>query len=99
MAIMILVVAVYSTAVSLAILYYSGSNMNLLMTMLPPLIYVLSISSAVHLANYYRDAVNKSGDRDAPTTSPLATSVRQGWLPCVLAAATTAIERIVTAAA
>jgi predicted RND superfamily exporter protein len=86
LAIMILVVAVYSTGLSLAILYFSGSKMNLLMTMLPPLIYVLSISSAVHLANYYRDAIS-----DGSSTSALATAVSHGWLPCLLAAATTAI--------
>ncbi len=86
LAIMILVVAVYSTGLSLAILYFGGSKMNLLMTMLPPLIYVLSISSAVHLANYYRDAVSGGS-----STTPLATAVSHGWLPCVLAAGTTAI--------
>ncbi len=53
LAVIILVVAVYSTAVALAILYYCGGNMNLVMTMLPPLIFVLSISTAVHLTNYY----------------------------------------------
>ncbi len=86
LAIMVLVVAAYCTGIALAILYFSGTKMNLLMTMLPPLIYVLSISSAVHLVNYYRDAAS-----DASSTSPLATAVSHGWLPCVLAAATTAI--------
>ena len=36
-----MVVAVYSTAAALAILYYTGGNMNLVMTMLPPLVFVL----------------------------------------------------------
>ncbi len=85
-AIMVLSVAIYSTGLSLALLYFSGGEMNLLMTMLPPLIYVLSISSAVHLANYYRDAV------DHPSiTNPLQVAISHGWLPCCLAAATTAI--------
>ncbi len=86
LAIMVLVVAMYSTGVALAILYFSGNKMNLLMTMLPPLIYVLSISSAVHLANYYRDAASNASSEIA-----LAAAVTHGWLPCVLAASTTAI--------
>lgn len=84
LAIIVLTVAVYSTGLSLALLYFSGGKMNLLMTMLPPLIYVLSISSAVHLANYYRDA--RSG-----TANPLRVAISHGWLPCSLAAGTTAI--------
>jgi len=86
LAVMILVAAMYSTGLALAILYFSGGTMNLLMTMLPPLIYVLSISSAVHLVNYYRDATN-----DASSYAPMATAVAHGWFPCVLAAVTTAI--------
>ena len=99
LAIMILAIAMYSTGVGLAILYFSGGTMNLLMTMLPPLIYVLSISSAVHLANYYRDAVDEELTPDRPLGEPqtedsvgvLATTVNHGWLPCSLAAITTGI--------
>ncbi len=86
LAVMILIAAMYSTGLALAILYFSGNTMNLLMTMLPPLIYVLSISSAVHLVNYYRDATS-----DVSSTNALATAVAHGWFPCVLAAVTTAI--------
>ena len=100
LAIMILVVATYSTGLSLAILYYTGSYMNLLMTMLPPLVYVLSISSAVHLANYYRDAVREECDDEAvgrlgpDPTRPLRAAISHGWLPCALAAITTGIGLI-----
>lgn len=86
LAIMVLVVAGYTTAVSLAVLYYAGGKMNLLMTMLPPLIYVLTISSAVHLVNYYRDAARQASPQQA-----LRMMVAHGWLPCVLAASTTGV--------
>ncbi len=86
LAIVILVVSVYSTGVALATLYYTGGHMNLVMTMLPPLIFVLSISTAVHLTNYYRDALLET----APSAAPrLALSF--GWRPCMLASTTTAI--------
>ena len=90
LAVSVLTVAAYSTAVSLAILYFSGGKMNLLMTMLPPLIYVLTISSAVHLANYYRDAT-----RDRSSSVPAALqAIAHGWMPCSLAAVTTGIGLI-----
>jgi len=86
LAAVILATSVYSTGLALSVLYYSGGNMNLLMTMLPPLIYVLTISSAVHLGNYYRDAVAEKGLDDAPRRA-----VRHGWAPCLLASLTTAV--------
>ena len=61
LALLVLAAACYCTALALAIVYFSGGRMNLLMTMLPPLVYVLTISAAVHLVNYYRDAVRETG--------------------------------------
>ncbi len=86
LAMIVLIVAVYSTMVSLAILYFTKGNMNLVMTMLPPLIFVLTISSAIHLVNYYRDAVEEGAGVSAPRQA-----LRIGWRPCLMAAATTAI--------
>ncbi len=82
----LLTVAVYCTALALAILYYTGGTMNLVMTMLPPLIFVLSVSTSVHLVNYYRDALDEGSGRDAP-----AVALRHGWRPCVLASFTTGL--------
>ncbi len=86
LAIIVLFVAVCSTAIALAILYYTGGNMNLVMTMLPPLIFVLSISAAIHVVNYYRDAVAEGDWREAPLQA-----LSHGWRPCVLASGTTAV--------
>ncbi len=86
LAMVVLATSVYSTGLALSVLYFSGGNMNLLMTMLPPLVYVLTVSSAVHLGNYYRDAVVEGGLDDAPQRA-----VRHGWAPCLLASLTTAI--------
>jgi hypothetical protein len=85
----VLVSAAYSTGLALSVLYFSGGEMNLLMTMLPPLIYVLSISAAVHLANYYRDAVGQFSIKEVA-----AHAAEHGWLPCLLAAITTSIGLI-----
>ncbi len=78
--------ALYGAGLSLTILYIAGGQMNLVMTMLPPLVYVLSISGSVHLVNYYRDAVCESGIASASLRA-----LKHGWRPCVLASATTAV--------
>jgi len=82
----IMATSIYSTGLALSVLYFSGGNMNLIMTMLSPLIFVLTISSAVHLGNYYRDAVEEDGLDAAPRMA-----LRRGWAPCVLASLTTAV--------
>ncbi len=89
MAIIVLSIAGYSTLLTLAMVYFTGGKMNLLMTMLPPLIYVLSISAAVHLANYYRDSIVHDG-----SVSALAHAISHGWMPCTMASVTTAIGLI-----
>lgn len=86
LAAVVLATSAYSTGLALSFLFFSGGHMNLLMTMLPPLVYVLTISSAVHLGNYYRDAVVEKGVDGAPQRA-----VRHGWAPCLLASLTTAI--------
>ncbi len=86
LALIVLTGAIYATGLSLAILYYTGGSMNLVMTMLPPLVYVLSVSAAVHVVNYYRDAIDETGLDTAP-----AKCLHYGWRPCALAAATTAV--------
>ncbi len=85
-ALIVLAIAVYSTGAALSILYYTGGTMNLVMTMLPPLVYVLSISGAVHLVNYYHGACREGFGPGAPLHALV-----DGWKPCTLASGTTAI--------
>ncbi len=79
-------VAGYCTALTISLVYYFGGTMNAVMTVLPTLIFVLAISSAVHLVNYFRDAVADQGAQRAAIRGLSA-----GWLPCTLAALTTSI--------
>lgn len=82
----LLVISVYCTALAMAILYYTGGSMNLVMTMLPPLVFVLGVSAVVHLMNYYRDALLEGDAQSAPLIA-----LRHGWQPCVLASGTTGL--------
>lgn len=71
---------------TLALVYYSGANMDSILLVAPSLVSVLTVSTAVHLVNYFGDAVLEGGVDGASLRA-----VRLGWLPCVLATITTAL--------
>ncbi len=82
----ILAVAGFSELMVLGSLYYFGVTMDAVLIVLPPLVFVLTVSSGIHLVNYYYDQVRAGAGPDAPRQAVLC-----GWLPCSLAALTTAI--------
>lgn len=97
---MVLMVAVLSAGASLAVVYYFGAfevlalgattprlgKLDAILMSMPAVVYVLALSGAIHLVNYYRDAVEIGGRRGA-----VERAVRMALLPCGLAAFTTAI--------
>ena len=82
----VLAVGALGQAAMLAIVYFLGITMNAILIVLPPLVFVLTVSAGVHLVNYFYDEL-RTGAREGATTRAL----RKGWIPCVLAAVTTAI--------
>ncbi len=82
---MVFATALYAGAVSLALVYYTGDAMNAILLTMPAVVYVAGISGAIHFANYYRDTVTEEGVDGAA-----ARALKHAWLPCVLAAGTTA---------
>ncbi|MEN1678063.1 MAG: MMPL family transporter [Planctomycetota bacterium] len=89
-----------SAGVSLAIVYWYGvAEINLLgyeakhlgtvdaiLMSMPAVVYVLGLSGAIHIVNYYRD------ERDARgVTGAAERGVKIGFGPCALAALTTAV--------
>ncbi len=74
---------------SLAYVWFAGSTMDAILMSMPSLVYVLGLSGAVHIVNYYRDACHESGPDLA-----VETAVKHGWFPCTLAAFTTALGLI-----
>jgi hypothetical protein len=82
----ILAVGALGQAAMLAIVYSLGITMNAILIVLPPLIFVLTVSAGVHLVNYYYDEL-RTGTVEGATTRAL----RKGLVPCTLAAVTTAI--------
>ena len=71
---------------ALALVHYSGQQMNAVLIVLSPLVFVVTVSGGVHLVNYYYEAVRQHGPEGAA-----ARALQAGWLPCTLAAVTTAV--------
>lgn len=84
--IMVFFVALYGGAASLAIVYYTGGTVNAVLLTMPSLVYVLCISGAIHIVNYYRDA-----QHEVPLIRAAGRAVHDAWIPCTLAAGTTAV--------
>ncbi|MFZ5828647.1 MAG: efflux RND transporter permease subunit [Planctomycetota bacterium] len=82
----VIAVAAFGEGAMLASVHASGATMNAILIVLPPLVYVLTVSAGVHLVNYYFESLKQCSPDAAPTNA-----LRKGWLPCFLAAATTAI--------
>lgn len=89
LATMMFVLALFCQYLSLAIIFYSGEKMNSILFMVASLVFVLCVSAAVHLVNYYREAVERDGLEGAPSRA-----VADARLPCWLAASTTALGMI-----
>ena len=84
--VMIFLVAFFNQQLTFAAVYYSGWHMDSVLLLAPSLIFVVTVSGGVHLANYYRDAVREQGLDGAPLLA-----LRWGWVPCLLSAATTSL--------
>jgi predicted RND superfamily exporter protein len=84
--IMVFFVGGVSAISSLGIVWWAGGSVDAILMSMPSLVYVLGLSGAVHIVNYYREAVFDNGLEGAPETA-----VSHGWKPCTLAAFTTAL--------
>ncbi len=74
-----------SAAGSLAAVWLAGQSTDAILMSMPALVYVLAISGAVHLVNYYRQEVEERGLRGAP-----GRAIAHGWKPALLCSVTTA---------
>jgi predicted RND superfamily exporter protein len=83
---MVVAVGVFASAAALAAVYFSGGEMNAVLVSMPPLVYVSTMSGAIHWANYYRDEVLEHGVAGAPERA-----VAHARLPLALATGTTAL--------
>jgi len=82
----VMLVAGFGERLAVSTVYFTGTTMSAVQIVLSPLVFVLTVSAGVHLANYFRD---ESHHYDPAEAARRALAV--GWLPCWLAALTTAI--------
>ena len=75
-----------SAVFSLSIIWWGGSSMDAVLMSMPSLVYVLGLSGAVHIVNYFRDTVDHEGYPGSPEKA-----LSMGWKPCTIAALTTAL--------
>jgi predicted RND superfamily exporter protein len=87
--IMILFVGAISAVMSLAMVWWLGSSVDAIMMSMPSLVYVLGLSGAAHILNYYYDAVEQHGHAGAPERA-----IAHGWRPAMLCNVTTALGLI-----
>ena len=94
-------VGVISAGMSLAFVYYYGifveqlirgfdkprlGTVDAILMSMPAVVYVLGLSGAIHIVNYYKDARREGG-----LVGAAEEAIRHGRGPCTLAALTTAI--------
>lgn len=85
-ALMLFFVGGMSAIASLAYVWFGGYTMDAILMSMPSLVYVLGLSSAVHIVNYYRDACHEAGPKLA-----VEKAVSHSLVPCSIAAFTTSL--------
>lgn len=86
MTLVVFACGVFSAAFSLAVIWLTGQTVDAIVLSMPSLVYVLAISGAVHLINYYKDAIQEGGLEGA-----MERAVAHALRPAILCTTTTAI--------
>ncbi len=85
LATIVLVVSLYATFMATALVSATGGSMNMVIVVMPTLLMVLTLSGAIHVANYWKHAACQN------EATAIVDTVRTSWMPCALASLTTAI--------
>lgn len=86
LAVIAMAAAGLASASSMAVVYYGGQTLSHLLVVIPSLALLLSLSTAVHLLQYYREAVV-----DGMGSQAWLGALQKGWLPTLAATITTVI--------
>lgn len=86
---MIFICGLSAAILGLAIVYWTGGHVDAILMSMPSLVYVLGLSGAIHIVNYYRDEVRNHG-----TEGAAGRAIKHAWIPCTLASITTALGLI-----
>lgn len=84
-AVAVLIIAGVGQLLAIATVYYSGGKFSAVLIVLPTLVFMLTLSGAVHLMNYYREISTAYRDRLGSRAMLL------GFKPTLLASITTSL--------
>jgi len=82
----VMIVGTFGEIFVLALVPLCGITMNAVLSVMAPLMFVLTVSAGVHLINYFLEEYHQGNRRDA-----IGHSLNKAWIPCCLASATTAM--------
>ena len=82
----VIATSVYSAAISLAIVTFTGNTMDSILLNMPSIVYTMGMSGAIHIVNYWRHNAAKYGMEGAASRG-----LKMAWLPCMLSAGTAAL--------
>ena len=82
-AIVVLVLAGVGQLLAVAMVYYTGNRFSAVLIVLPTLVFMLTLSGAVHLMNYHADCLRRN------CVHPGTQAMLLGWKPCSLSSLTT----------
>ena len=77
--------ALFATGYALAVVNFTGCSTDAIMLSMPPLVYVLTMSSAIHFINYYHDALEEEGG----VHGAVERAVQHAFAPVCVSAITT----------
>ena len=83
----VLFMSLVCAGLCLAVVYFSGDTLDAILLSMPPLCYVLGMSGAVHIVNYYHDSIREPDGLIAAPDRALKHALK----PCFFAELTTAI--------
>ena len=90
-ALVVLSIAGLGQLIAVSLVYYTGMQFSAVLIVLPTLVFMLTLSGAVHLMNYFSDAAaaikSQSDAHNSKSAGLLAVSY--GWKPCLLSSLTT----------
>lgn len=84
--VMIFFIGGISAVMCLAFVWWFGSSVDAIMMSMPALVYVLGLSGAAHIMNYYQEAIDEHGYEGASERA-----IAHGWKPALMCNITTAI--------
>ncbi len=79
--------ALMATGFALSLVNFTGASTDAIMLSMPPLVYVLTMSSSIHFINYYHDALEEVGG----VHGAVEHAVKLAFVPVVVSAVTTTL--------